>query len=159
MTAMTAWSQSLAARESFAAGGVAQPRAASTRTCVPAVAVQVSAVTVTWRSTGSAPLGSIETESPVAVAGVAFAIVHDAVVPGASLTRAVKAMPTPVAAGASIFAVGVVQSTWNFASARAVVQLDAVAPPPCDTARVRPESAAAVVACRTTLLSPYSDGV
>ncbi len=75
------------------------------------MAVHVSAATVTWMSTDAPPVGTMETESPVAVDGVPFAIVHDAVVPGASLTRAVKAMPTPVAAGASTATTGVVQST------------------------------------------------
>ena len=142
LTVMMPLSQSLVVSASFAVGGATQPRDESTLTCAAAVAVQLSAATVTWMSTGAPPVGTMETESPLAVDGVPFAIVHDAVVPGASLTRAVNGMPTPVAAGASML------------TTRTLLQLDAAAVPR-PAARVRAATAVVVVdACRTTLLSP-----
>src|SRR5437870_1312716 len=111
LTVITALSHSLDAIESFALGGAAQPSAASTTTCLAAVAVQMSAETVTWMSTGRPPRGWMVTQSPAAVDGVAFVMVQAALAPGGSLMHAVNGMPTPVAAGTSMVTTGVVQST------------------------------------------------
>src|SRR5438094_498903 len=87
------------------------------------------ALTTTLMSMGVLPIGLMTTDSPVAVDGVPFAIVHFAVAGGARSTRAVKEDSMFVAAGAVMVASRIVQSTWYAAVARATLQSEAATVP------------------------------
>ena len=91
--------------------GLSQANVPSTTTCFVALLEHWPALTTTLMSMGLVPVGLMTTESPVAVAGVPFAIVHFAVAGGVRSTRAVKEDSMFVAAGATIVASLIVQST------------------------------------------------
>src|SRR5207244_6245769 len=120
----TAAGQSLRKAYSVAVG---LSQAWLTTTCAVAEAEQPPfVVTVTLMSTAFVPLGVIVTVSPSALAGVAFAIVHAAVEPGGSATRAVNALPVPTEPGTLMSTAGRMQSMWYDAFARATPQFEAL---------------------------------
>src|SRR6266542_2196063 len=91
--------------------GLSQANVPSTMTRFVALLEHLPALTTTLMSMGLVPIGLMTTDSPAAVDGVPFAIVHFAVAGGARSTRAVKEDSMFVAAGATIVASRIVQST------------------------------------------------
>src|SRR5205823_1026369 len=128
--------------------GLSQAKVPSTMTRFVELFEHLPALTTTLMSMGALPIGLMTTDSPVAVDGVPFAIVHFAVAGGGRSTRAVKEDSMFVAAGAVIVGSRIVQSTRYAAVARATLQSEAAAVPR-PAARWRPTAGAGPPLART----------